>query len=571
MYHHPDCLLNNNTDKFFKPHGSYSKKHNQYNCGASLYEKSKDFEVLENLIHTLHSAQLYAYSKSKIKHKIADIDYSKFNGRFYKYKDKPNPNDTKIPSIYILFHTKANSVPHLHMHTYIDSDGNNLDNLIQSHRIKNKEYFNYKNLIGGDIGEELFGSDDYIDFLHNNENTISEPNKKSEYVYLFGDQKANERILPTKMVKPTPWKDKYDIQSDYYNDTYKTLFAGSFEYLFKKIIGIEDDDEKMNHNYIFDDPYYEGHENLFDDQHKKYDQEIQQHTEKFLKDKYENTKKLYYGDNNIHYNEYIDKNDGITSEYNKNESNFSTIKTLYGNNNDEKHIMRQSTTENDSLMLLVLQIASIDNSNIGGYFGHIAPLFNKWNNITHSEICLFNSVDYPFKPIKNALFSTCNNEYSHFEIEQFILIGVQYYIRYRNESQIAKKILDTGNIQKIDLIKNFFDYTNIFDSNFDSTNLKGGKNIYNQNNIYLHRDIQNHNFKIDKTPENKPENKPENDQSLIKHKNTINELLEIHNKQYPNFKIDNTPKNKDFLLKLIACINFNIQPTPNQKINFLLK
>ena len=226
---HNDCNINSKT---FKPNGSYHPQKEHYNCGASLYENSKDIEVLDNMIYTLKTAKVYAYHKSgKKNHQVADINYTKYNGRFYKYKDKPTSEINKIPLLYVLFHTKANSEPHLHMHTYIDSNGDNLDNLVQLSRIKNIEYFkpfekgfddiddiNQFNLLGGsNKGEEIFGSQDYFTFSDSLQDTIQiqdydvpinpKKNKKqkdNKYIYSIGPQIATEQNPPKNWLKIKP-------------------------------------------------------------------------------------------------------------------------------------------------------------------------------------------------------------------------------------------------------------------------------------------------------------------------------------------------------------------------------
>ena len=79
----------------------------------------------------------------------------------------------------------------------------------------------------------------------------------------------------------------------------------------------------------------------------------------------------------------------------------------YGISITENTISRDSTILNDNIMLLCFQFAFIDHPNIGGYYGHTAPVFNNFKQLTHPEICLFNSIDYLIKFVKNAKYTNC--------------------------------------------------------------------------------------------------------------------------------------------------------------------
>lgn len=101
-----------------------------------------------------------------------------------------------------------------------------------------------------------------------------------------------------------------------------------------------------------------------------------------------------------------------------------------------------------------MQIACIDNPNIGGYFGSSAPLLNRWKNITHTEICLFNSVDYPVNVVYDAPYTTCNKTSNSVNRGYMKYVVFAMYLTYFRQSQ--KKYEINGNtFKKIDLINQF--------------------------------------------------------------------------------------------------------------------
>ena len=494
MGHHPDCSI---SSKIFGPYGSYHPKEHKYNCGALLYKNSSDAEIINNLLSTYKSALLYAYARSGQKtHKIAELNYTIENGKFYKYKDPVNSGQ---PQIYIFFHIKANSEPHLHMHTFIDSNGTNLQNILNNMRIKingmsmnnndviNDTDFDPTNFIlfntgdnvlpdnnsgtdnlddsddsddakagvyyGGSIGSEIFGSDEYEEFLDcpTKIKTSDGKTKKIQFIKCNGPKKLNENSTGVVWDQPKDWTDMFGIKSSNYDNKNKYHFAGSFEYLFKTMLGFEDNKDpeirkRMSHAYIFDDPEYDLHQDLFFDQHALFDDSIEQYTQQFLTDRYEQTSKPLYPDYKQYQNNYVP--DKVYQD--------SIIEVKYGDYADEKHITRASTTINDGLAMLLMQIALIDLPNIGGYYGHSAPLLNKWNNITHTEIGLFNSIDYPLKLVKNAKYASCNQDnVSSIKFKNEIFFAVYLYTVYQKESQLAYTKIDENTWIERDIIGDF--------------------------------------------------------------------------------------------------------------------
>jgi len=499
MGHHPDCDINS---KIFPPNGNYYNE--KYNCGALIYTNNKQSEVIFNLMNTYNSALTYAYKKYNKKFRIADLNYEREDGKYYKFYDpvKGNNND---PKLYIFFHGKANSEPHLHMHTYIDSQGNNLYDtlentryLINGHKIKyntiddvnddtvnddnvnddnnnnNDNDNNYNNdydyysqynslMIGGTITDEIFGSSDFETY----DNPKEYKNTQIRHIRSSGNRKANQQTPPAKIdwLKKTPWKDMFGIRSDSIDEKYRYGISCSFEYLFKKMIGIKNNDPRMKHKYIFPEPEYELQEKIFDQvEELKYNKIY----EEIIKDIYNLTKIPLLDKNN--YSDKSNKNNyGIKDKYQNSQIEQNPIKIKYGYSNDEQHICRQSDTDTDTLMLLLLQIACMNDPEIGGYYGHSAPILNKWNNITHTEICLFNLVDYPLKPMINAPYSTCNINNSENLDNNIKYLVFSMYLQYFTESQMSYILIEDQHIFiENDLIKQFV---------YKNTNMSGGRNV----------------------------------------------------------------------------------------------
>lgn len=489
MSHHPDCNINST---IYPPNGSYHPTENKYNCGALIYKNSLDDEVINNMFGTYNAALTYAYLKSGKKHYVAEINRNVKNGKYYKYK---NPADSGNPLIYLFFHIKANSEPHLHMHTIIDSDGTNLKNIINSTRIQvdgysienndilnnnnfnndnfvffdntnimdeqtneqndeqndeqNNEQNDDYNLYGGSIVTEIFGSDDYSEYS-------DKTSKNIKLINYIGDRKANENTPYNKInwYPSKEWVDKFNIKSTINDINNKYDFAGSFEYLFKIMIGIDENDERIKHEYIFPEPFYSLHEDLFFDQHKLFDNEISEFFNSFSKERAIEQSKLFYP--TINYKPYTtQQNIGLTDIY-ESTDDLSKSYVKYGDYDDESHIIRQSTTINDSVAMLLMQIAFIKDTNIAGYYGHSAPLLNSYKNITHTEIGIFNSLDYPMKPVSDALYSTCNlTSYTQNNINE-IVFAVYLNMIYHSQSQLKyNKTNDSNVFIERDIINDF--------------------------------------------------------------------------------------------------------------------
>ena len=400
---HPDCKIGSKT---FPPNGVY-----QLACGALLYQNNLDDEVVFNFMNTYYTAHSYAYAKTKKIFKDADINYDVHNGKYYKFKD-PIANANEDPRIYLIFHTKTNSIQHLHLHTYIDEKGSGLHDLFESTRINIEGVDDINNDLlqdGGDNVKEIFGSSEYGKYEY------QKSQQKKKYIKFTGNRIINEKTPYEKIkwVNPRGWIDIFGFRSSNYDEKYKCVSAVSFEYMFKRLLGIGDEDERMKQHYIFPDPLYHLQEGIFDQTAnitypKKYAE--------FLEDIYNDNKMPLLTTNvngNDIFNEEIystmhnKQNMGIKNTKYKDYKK-SVINTTYANVIDETGITRQSVTDIDTVMTLLLQFACINSPEIGGYYGHIGPVLNSWKNITHTEICLFNLVDYPVKAVVNADYSTCN-------------------------------------------------------------------------------------------------------------------------------------------------------------------
>lgn len=474
MFDHEDCKIGSTN---FPPNGAYGKT---YSCGAYIYSNTDNkLEVIFNMIATLNAAKMYAYKKYNKKFKVADINYDEFKGKFYNFKT-PIREGSENSQIYVGFHCKHNSEPHLHMHTYIDSNGTNLYDLLELGRL---QYDNNRSFMSRASGE-LFGSPDFSIYNGDHNKLIKE-----------GNRKKTEGDKPYVTLEETPWKDALGM-----NSISKMHFSCSYEYLFKKIIGIDDNHILMKHKIIFPEPLYEYQPELFKEKDlysyaESYNNasiEIEKKFSEKTSDLLNRYKKIY-----IEYKKYTH------SKGNK----IGTITTKYGEKKDESCIVRQSTTESDAIMVLFLQFATINNTSIGGYFGSAAPLMNNRKNITHTEVCLYNLVDYPVSIVKNTPYTTCfntiNNNIDNIDqvfTNKNILVNCAVcilYVLYFKQHQ--KKYMINGlNISKINLIDNFlnsdnqnFEY-NILDNNdYNDDNGIGdtdfdyyGDNHFINNNMY---------------------------------------------------------------------------------------
>jgi hypothetical protein len=492
MDHHYDC---NENSKNFPPHGSYNSSKKIYNCGTKLYEKSQDFEMLFNLVECIKSGLLFSYLKYGKKHKIADINYDNYDGMFYKFNDPDDISKITSPKIYIVFHHKANSIPHLHMHTYIDSMGENLKKILGERRnniLTNKhdyDTYNNESIIDDEINiddtdeinidvpkthnninisNELFGSSLFNVFESEWDNTTNTFKKDiAEYKYI---QTSGKRIKnnPIQWDIHNPWINSQGIKSTTYDKNNIMHHACSAEYLFKKILGIEQGSERMKHEYIFPEPEYELHEGLFYDQLEQYMDNIND-LQKIYNEKaniYINPDKYNGNDNDTTYNFSAKLPEiGLSKS---NSKIIDVVNTSYGLSTDEKHISRNSTTLGDNIMVLFMQIALINQPNIGGYYGTSAPCFNyKYGNtITHTEICLFNVVDYPVKYGYNSPYTTCYRSYT---LDTELIWSIYLHRMYDCQHQKQYKVIKTDSTKafKQNLIKKFLN------------SMVGGKNTIN--------------------------------------------------------------------------------------------
>ena len=575
MGHHDDCNINS---KNFKPNGSFSNKLNKWNCGASVYENSKDAEVLHNMINTLKTALLFGYLRDKKKYIIGEINYS-ISPRFYEYKKSDDDNN---PFLFITLHSKANSEPHLHMHTFYDKDNNLFKEIIDSFRLTNKNYFLDRN-IKYDINinnidemiQSMMGNLDNSDYVEESEkfnqsrqingniNFIEElfgikTNSKykvfehsyGDFLYLEGTNKLDDKKT-YKYIKPKAWVDINNVSSTMYGKNNKMHFVSSFEYLFKKIIGISDDDPLMKCKFIFPEPFYND-DNIYtyNNQKDSLEDKVKTKFTELVNREYLETKSILYNIKNY-------------KDYNKQKQNERKLidksNINYGNSIDEKHISRNSTTKEDNMMLLCLQFAFINNPQIGGYYGHSAPIFNKYKNITHPEICLFNTVDYMIDIVKNAKFTNCNITDTTNKYDKYILVVSMYFIKFYNQYNRKIDITDFGQIISHNIINSFFTQNLITEPELVGGEIPDKLKEIKQISDKL-KEITEEKSNLKKITEQKL-NIPTTDEIHI----CINEIIKCINTNEDNFyKFDEDDKN--FIITTIKCLHLNINPTTGQSI-----
>nr|QBK88847.1 MAG: hypothetical protein LCMiAC01_05290 [Mimivirus LCMiAC01] len=423
MFSHSDCKI---ASKNFPPRGLYEK--NKYACGAYLYANSpNNSETLYHFMATYNSALTYAYKKYGVKCRIADINYDKYNGKFYKFKN-PIRYGTNDPQMYINFHCKVNSEPHIHMHTYIDAMGTNLFDTLETGRFSKNRKMSRIAL----AASELFGVASYAKFYGTRKSTIRMGNRlKTEYDAV-------------KIVEPSTWFDK-----DRKESSEKMQYPCSFQYLVKKVIGIDDNDPIMKHKWVFSEPNYEEQPTLFNQKMFSYAGAYNDMSKQIYAEELKLSQDVMNKNPNL-----FKKSPDLPEKVIKNTEKIGDIHVKYCETKKELCMVRQSTTEADAIMVLFLQIACLKNPNIGGYFGSSSPLMNYRRNITHTETCLFNVVDYPVNIVRNAPFSTCNNDDKEKTINMINIAIFMLYSMYFKQSQ-RKFILNGFNIKRINLINQF--------------------------------------------------------------------------------------------------------------------
>ena len=423
MFSNVDCRQ---PSRSFPPHGLV--RENVFAVGAfSLTEDSHYAEVIYYLMSTYNAALTYAYKKTGKKHSVADLNYKKYYGKFYRFKN-PIKGGTGKPQVYINFHCKVNSEPHLHLHVYLNSFRSNLYDTLEYGRLKHDS----KSRLAR-TSVELFGNDGYGKYHEEGRNQL-----------IVTGPRLHDESNPAQIEKPTTWYDEHGIVSQ------KAMhFPCSFEYLAKKLFKLDDDHELMKYKLIFDEPEYDLQPDLWDQTSLSYADEYHQSNVKQYEEMINFIGKIITSYPDVYKEKK--KHDKVTTP------KIGTISVRYGESINEDSIVRQSTTEGDAIMMLFLQIACIDQPNIGGYFGSSAPLINNMKNITHTEIGLFNTIDYPMNIITNAKFSSCfHTSYSEKIIRlRRISIFIMYALYYK---QSQKKYEIKGvKVKRIKLIKQFME------------------------------------------------------------------------------------------------------------------
>lgn len=486
MGDHKDCE-NNKVSKRFPPLGGYHPTRNHPNCGANLYSKIDEEQdnpaTLRYFLSLLECAKTFGFKEYNRPHELAECDYEHYNGNFYKYlaPTKKNLDSLNNGKLYLAFHTRANSEPHIHMHTFIDSRSSNLYDTLETSRNINKNI----NSIGKNVADEIFGSSIYGLYKYNEEdkNNIT---------------KTGKRKLPKSLedyIKPDPWvtrtvENGEYIKSDKVNRNYKYMFAGSFEIMIKRILGLDNDPVESKKKWLIHTCDYSDLQPEIYDQNTLYVEHIRKYNSE--------SKRIFDINSNINnilndYNNQYKYFDNIFSEkdYNtddykytltSNISAYNRVNHIYENNedlinniinnidpntkiytnkygmmDDESCMTRQSVTEDDAIMILCMEFAFINNPKIGGYFGSSAPLMNKFKNITHPELCLFNLVDYPIKININSDFASCFNtgDSMLFRNRNNLDLLVLYEVYFRN-CQKTYNYTKTKKT-KIDIINTFME------------------------------------------------------------------------------------------------------------------
>lgn len=405
---------------------------NKPGCGALLYSDEIDEEILFYFMNTYEATLAYAHRKYGKPFKIPEIDYTRASGRFYKYKEPlEHPHDNSYGKIFMNFHCLENSVEHIHLHSWIDSQNTNLFDFMNSGRFTDDR----------NIGKALANNAYYL-------------TNASEYIYDIRDKdsiiKHGERKTSDMFVEDVFLP---ELQSKISPD--KLYTACSFQFLIKRILGIPDISlvansgvdnrlkEIMMHEWIFPEPNYQTESEIFEKDNKFAEDYIKKMTE--LRNTYkDNCTTTISGP--------IDKNPNLKLSPSDDANVKSTIKTIYLDLSDNNNLItklnsriptmqRHSTTDGDNVMIILMIIALFNNPEIGGYYGCASPISNsKMQNITHPEICLFNLVNYPVNILKNTNYtSCCDPELEDTMNYTIFTLYFMYHIQYQNNFNVDAK------------------------------------------------------------------------------------------------------------------------------------
>lgn len=522
---HKDC---GEKSKTFPPDGLIHK--GQPGCGAYLYADSKDSEALFYYMSIYKAVITYADKNKKNINKrcngsakIEEINYDAgihpykflYKGEnekdinYFPYNNANSVNEDCSPTVYILFHCKVNSQPHVHAHTYIDYNDSHMSDLIKTLRGP------YKSNAGGMISE-LFGAtcygikknNDPYNVWYNGEMLCDINNKPVDDIDC--DISNKSKCYGQK----SGWVGKNNSHGEG-----QMYYICSFEYLIKRIIGIKDNDDlikkKINikipkeekelqqdpvnqikifgtvidvlnekisyakktieHNllsYILDYEHVNNNAsfNVINDKHEDFVNNIITNVKYFISQEYESTSEnskkqqvnlkdlqayLTKKPNNRGY--FFNKGTGLNkTPIEKKVGTYDIIGesvVISGNSLYEDKTMRVSTTIGDTFMVLFMRLACIRTKSIAGYYSSICPYIdaiNPRNNmIGHPEVCVFNTADFDVKLVIDSGMSTIGfyHDKNIEDSDNFTkLLLFGYYLYYYNETNY-------GYVQKIDVIR----------------------------------------------------------------------------------------------------------------------
>jgi hypothetical protein len=376
--------------KTFPNNGSFDQNRGIYVCGASVYDNSKDDEVISYLIDMMNCALLYAKNKYGKEHKLADIDYDNHDGLFYKFKNpEKDPKDNNYGSLYLLFHCNENSVPHLHMHTYISSQDHLYNTLDAGRYVNNKK----KIFLAERDSSEIYGSPDFARY-ENTEKLIIAKGKR------IRDESNLDSINYTEKKF---WFDENGNKSDL-----SMFHSCSFEHFFKKVIGIEDGSELMRTKFIFPVFNHDNQPPLLE-QLKKHSYVNEYNN--IIKNSYKDTCNVSFIDQNFNknfkknkYNEIFIKNIDLPKNEIEKRYVIDYVKNDFGIS-DSVNIFHKNILNKTEILKLFLNICC-DNSNIGGIYNHAYPNFEE-GTISYPDIILFDPSIHGLKIAIDAPYTTC--------------------------------------------------------------------------------------------------------------------------------------------------------------------
>ena len=527
QYQNPNCTKENylkNFEEIPKRFRDHLFKDKNPACGAYVYKGCLDDNILYYFKASYDTAKAYAYKKYGKQFDDYELDYGKdsngknINGRYYKYK---KPSETSVSDkgqLTAMFHIAFNSVPHVHLHIYLDSKARNFYDACESGR-----FFDLRGDSAHFFTENVYTSakDSYCSYKDDPRDKTS-ATKTGELVEEY--KPLNELEHLTKI------KDLDSIMST----------ECSFEYMIKLILNIinnNDYDKNVDsdnileqiagHHWIFEDPteeiinaqpdiiessnqYAETIKNLYNEQYNEFIDINKKYLEKKLTETATMDNATATMDNATATMDNVTPTMDNATATMDNVTEVSTKYYLPKDDTEDLNLNLQIINRNyffDDVLAQLLKIyLELDEDiikNISGFFDCTNPNFKK-NTLNDPKLYFFKQIDKEklyitlLEKVDNAPCTSCSNFDNKLKKKQLFVYFVLHCSRYN----LKKNIVTDDVIYNNDLIENFIssdkNVTHTNHENPDNTTMRIINNIVEMN-----------------TPNSKPVNTPENPISFI--------------------------------------------------------